>query len=67
MEKAPPYGDQKKPCLSPIKCNCKKKTDKISDQEQSVTDGGGNSGNGGNSLNDSQDVKVGCKKSRGLF
>ena len=63
-EKAPPYVT---PCLAPIKCNCKKKTDKISDQEQSVTDGGGNSGNGGNSLNDSQDVKVGCKKSRGCF
>ena len=57
----------KEPCLAPIKCNCKKKTDKISDQEQSVTDGGGNSGNGGNSLNDSQDVKVGCKKSMDCF
>ena len=58
------YGEQKKPCLAPIKCNCKKKTDKISDQEQSFTDGGGNSGN---SLNDSQDVKVGCKKSMDCF
>ena len=43
------------PCLAPIKCNCKKKTDKISDQEQSVTGGGGNS------------VKVGCNKSITCF
>ena len=55
------------PCLSPIKCNCKKKTDKISDQEQSVTDGGGNNNlrdGGGNSGNS---VKVGCKKSMDCF
>ena len=63
-EKAPPYVT---PCLSPIKCNCKKKTDKISDQEQSVTDGGGNNNlrdGGGNSGNS---VKVGCKKSMDCF
>ena len=55
------------PCLAPIKCNCKKKTDKISDQEQSVKDGGGNNNltdGGGNSGNS---VKVGCKKSISCF
>lgn len=50
------------PCLSPIKCNCKKKTDKISDQEQSVTDGGADS-----MLNVTDKVTVGCKKSMDCF
>ena len=52
----------KEPCLAPIKCNCKKKTDKISDQEQSVTDGGADS-----MLNITDKVTVGCKKSISCF
>ena len=49
-------------CLKPFDCNCKKKTDKISDQEQSVTDGGADS-----MLNVTDKVTVGCKKSMDCF
>ena len=58
-EKDPPYVT---PCLKPFECNCKKKTDKISDQEQSVTDGGADS-----MLNITDKVTVGCKKSISCF